>query len=141
MKKKKIIISLVAIYLVVLIIIIMKMVNSYKSIDVNSIQSFTGEIVDIKQKEEYETTIQYGKWRSYSLVSIDADNKIIQIKDYTDDRIKRYIGESINVYTLDHNDYYYDEEAVMTSESKLMIYFSVILYISLFLFVAIVLLK
>ncbi len=133
MKKKVIIACLIAVYLTGLTIIVSKMITSYKSIDKNLIQSYTGIIVNIEEEEEPDINKEHGEMRSYSLLYIEADDKTVRLKDYSDDRIKRYIGEYIDVYTLDHNHYDYNKEAVVIANSGLFYYILGIITISLLL--------
>lgn len=133
MKKKVIIACLIAVYLTGLTIIVIKMITSYRSIDRDLIQSYTGIIVNIEEEEEFNINKEYGELRSYSLLYIEADDKTVRLKDYSDDRTKRYIGEYIDVYTLDHNHYDYNKEAVVIANSGFFYYILDIITISLLL--------
>lgn len=135
MKKKVIIACLIAVYLTGLTIIVSKMITSYKRIARDLIQSYTGIIVNIEEEEEFEINKEYGELRSYSLLYIKVDDKTVRLKDYSDDRIKRYIGEYIDIYTytLDHNHYDYNNEAVVIANSGLFYYILGIIIISLLL--------
>ena len=114
-------------------IITNKMIAACENIDRDLIQSYTGMIVDIEEKEEFDVSKQYGESRSYSLLYIYVDSKTVCLKDYSDDRVKRYIGEYIDVYTLDYNNYYCNKEAVVIAHSGFFYYILGIITFSLLL--------